>query len=233
MKTLISSKIKQPLQDLCGSLLQYLLSWPHLLQQWDVKMDYFQSRANQALVLGRTVVLSHVRNSRHLVGDVFIGLVAISFFLHQFFPMEPWDHSWYYTNWFYFLRTLRPWMMGLFGTLAILYYWPSKNKSVYILFTALHSLCWLGIIHYSFLVNDFASFHSYPYWSYWVIAGFVGMGFVLAADHLVYVFEHKIKGNHKRFVGLAEMDTTKVDRDLRDRLLRDNANEYRKLYTNY
>lgn len=123
-------------------------------------------------------------------------------------------------------------MMGLFGTLAVLYYWPSKSKSVYIIFTVLHSLCWLGIIHYSLLVYDFNSFHSYPHWSYWVLAGSFGLGFVLAADHLVYVYEHKIKGNHKRAIGIGEMDDS-VDAETKLRLLKDVANEYRRLYTNY
>lgn len=231
MKTLTFFKLKKPLHNLCGSFLQYLLSWPHLLLQWDVMTNYLLNRANQGLALGRIAVLAHLNNSRHLVGDVFLGLVIGSFFLHQFFSMEPWDHTWYYTNWFYFFKSLRPWLMGLFGTLAILYFWPSKSKSVYIPFTILHSLCWLGVIHFSFFVYDFNSFHSVPGWSLWVMAGSVGVGFVLASDQLVYIFEHKIKGNHKRFVGLAEM--TGVDPQLRDRMLKDNANEYRRLYTNY
>jgi hypothetical protein len=224
---------KTPLR-ICESFLQYLLSWQPSPQQLDALKIYLMNLVSQVQATGlRAALRTHLCNSRHLVGDAFIVLTVVSFFLHQFFSMEPWDHSWYYTNWFYFLRTLRPWMIGLFGTLAVLYYWPSKNKSVYIVFTVLHSLCWLGIIHYTLLVYDFNSFHSYPHWSYWVMAGAVGIGFVLASDHLVYVYEHKIKGNHKRFVGLAEMDTTKVDPELRDRLLRDNANEYRRLYTNY
>lgn len=223
---------KTPLR-ICESFLQYLLSWQPSPQQLDALKIYLTNHVSRVLAIGRIAVVTHLSNSRHLVGDAFIVLAVVSFFLHQFFSMEPWDKSWYYTNWFYFLRTLRPWMMGLFGTLSVLYYWPYKNKSVYIVFTVLHSLCWLGIIHYSLLVYDFNSFHSYPHWSYWVLAGAVGIGFVLASDHLVYVYEHKIKGNHKRFVGLAEMDTTKVDPELRDRLLRDNANEYRRLYTNY
>lgn len=220
-----------PLKILCESLLQQLLSVPSWYLHSDVKTTLW-NHASQALRIGRVAVLAHVNNSRHLVGDVFITLVGFSFFLHQFFSMNPWDESWYYTNWFYYLRTLRPWMMGMFATLAMLYYWPSKSKSVYIVFTALHSLCLLGFFHFAFLVYDYYSFHSVPAWSFWVFAFSIGTGFVLASDHLVYVFEHKIKGNHKRFVMLEE-HKAKLDAETRQRMLTSNLNEYHNLYKNY
>jgi hypothetical protein len=221
----------KPLLRICEDYLQRLQSWPPWRLLQDAKNKVL-NHVNLVVVNGRVVVLSHSKNERHLVGDLFLVLAVVSFFLHQFFPQAPNDKNWYYTNWFYFLRTLRPWMIGFFGTLSILYYWPKKNKSVYIVFTVLHSLCWLGIIHFSFLVDDYDSFHSIPHWGFWVVAISFGIGFVLAADHLVYVLEHKVKGNHKRFVMLAE-HKDKIERAELDRMLDNNANEYRKLYTNY
>lgn len=224
---------KTPLQlkSLCERLLQYFLSSP--LWRWvSLARTTLSNHVSQVLRTGRSAAKAHLSNSRHLVGDVFLLAACGSFVLYHFFPSDPWDKNWYYTNWFYFLRTLRPWMIGLFATVAILFYWPKKSKSVYIVFTILHSLCWLGIIHYAFLVNDYKSFHSYPSWSYWVLAGSFGMGFMLCAEHLVFVFEHKIKGNHKRWVMLEE-HKEKLDRETRERMLANNLNEYKNLYTNY
>lgn len=219
------------IQPLCESLLQYLLSVPSWCLQSDVK-TMLLSRASRVLKTGRTASLAHLSNARHLTGDVFIALAVLSFFFRYFFsPLED-DRSWYYTGWFYFFGTLRPWMIGVFGTLALLYYWPKKSKSVYIVFTSLHSLCLLGVLHYSFNVHDYDSFHSYPAWGFWLLAAEFGIGCVLAADHLVYVFEHKIKGNHKRWVMLEE-HKSKLDAATHQRMLRNNLNEYHQLYTHY
>lgn len=182
--------------------------------------------------IGRSAVLAHVANKRHLVGDIFLLIGVGAIFFHQIFDPRPWDHSWYFTNWFFFFEDLMWWMLLLFGSVATLFYWPSKSKSVYIVFTTLHSIGWLVIIHKSFFVTDFTSFHSLPVWDMWIVAASFGIGFILAVDHLAYVWEHKTKGNHKRFVMLAEHKET-IDRKELDRMLANNVNEYHSLYKHY
>lgn len=238
MQTSESKSIFSPFKPLqvCANYFMYLPSLLSRVSLEGVKRkvlwNLLLSHVNQGLRIGRAASLAHLNNARHLTGDVFLALSVLAFFLRYFFsPLED-DRSWYYTGWFFFFGTLRPWMIGAFGTLATLYYWPRKNKSVYIAFTVLHSLCLLGVIHFSFLVYDYNSFHSYPNWSFWVLALSVGSGFVLASDHLVYVFEHKIKGNHKRWVMLEE-HKEKLDAETRQRMLSDNLNEYRRMYTHY
>jgi hypothetical protein len=232
MKTYLS--LKKPLQKLCESYLQSLESfYCSLFLLFRAKKKEASHHVHQGTQHFRRASMSLLSNSRYLVGGIMLIMVVISFYLPQFFSgfKSLRDYTWYYRNWYYQIYALRPWMMALFGSVALLYFWPSKSKSVYIVFTLFHAVAWLEIIHLSFFTFDDPSFHAIPLWSVFVMAGSFATGFVVASDHLVYVFEHKIKGNHKRFVGLAEM--TGVDPELRDRMLKDNANEYRRLYTNY
>lgn len=184
-----------------------------------------------ALKIGRAALQAHVSNKRHLVGDVFICLGGFSLVFHQLFSKSVMDLQWYYVNWYYFFYAVRPFVMGLFFSVSA-YCYASKTSGM-MLFGVMHCIAWCGIIHYSFFVYDFTTYHSFPIWSVWLLAFGWGTGFLLGVHHLAYLWEHKWKGNHKRFVGLAEMDLTKVDRDLRDRMLRDNANEYRNMYKHY
>jgi hypothetical protein len=187
--------------------------------------------ARPAALRGRAALMAHVSNKRHLVGDVFIVIGVFGLVFHQIFSESARDMKWYYVNWYYFFYTIRPFVMMLFWSVAAFMY--SSNHSGKIVFSLFYCAAILGIIHYSFFVHDYKSYHSFPVWGVWIMAGAIGIGFLSTVNHLVFVWEHKIKGNHKRFVGLAEMDVTKVDRDLRDRMLSDNANEYRNLYKNY
>jgi hypothetical protein len=179
---------------------------------------------------GRIAVSSHLKNDRHLVGDFFLIIGGLMFFLHQFFSEQPNDHTWYYTNWFYFIYAIRFYLMLLFWSLSCLYYWPTANKSVYIIFGVFHSAGWLGLIHYSFFVHDYKSYHTFPAWDIVVLALAFGAGFIMAVDHLVYLLEHKRKGNHCRFVGIAEMD---LDPQIKDSHFKSLAKEYRQLNAKY
>jgi hypothetical protein len=224
----------KPFHRLWESLLQHSVSLDSLSSDLAVKKKMLSlwSRVSLALKTGQTASRSLCLNSRFLVGSMFLIMAVGSIFLYLLFDENADDRSWYYTGWFFFFRTLRMWMVLTFAPLAILYYVPSKSKIVYIVATVFTSCGILGIIHYSFFVHDYYSFHSFPVWSMWVLALSFGMGFVLAADHLVYVFEHKIKGNHKRFVMLEE-HRDKIDAATRQRMLQDNLNEYRRIYTHY
>lgn len=227
MKTIfLFNKQQSPLQCEENGELSFWLRCSRYLQD----LFLLKGHVPQGLKIGRAAVLSHLANVRHLVGDIFLFLGLVSFFLHQFFPEPPNNHSWYYTNWFYFIYTLRPYLMLLFWSLAILYYWPTANKSVYIIFTVLHSAGILGIIHYSFFVYDDKTFHTFPAWDIILMALSFGVGFVVTADHLVYLWEHKRKGNHARFVGLAEID---APLDVKDAHAKSLAKEYRLLNSKY
>lgn len=229
MKTIFLTLYK-PITTKCVSTLQKLSSLFSLRSLQRV-ICYVTNHAPQALQLGRVAVTSHLANVRHLVGDIFLFMGLVGFFLHQFFPEPPNDHSWYYTNWFYFIYTLRPYIVLLFWSLAVLYYWPKANKSVYIIFTVLHSSGWLGLIHYSFFVYDDKTFHTFPAWDIVLMALSFGIGLVMCADHLVYLWEHKRKGNHARFVGLAEMKGLPIED--KEPMFDELTKEYRLLNSKY
>lgn len=229
MKPTFLSNNKFNLQPLCESTLQKLLP-SRLFSLLEHAICYAKNHVNQAQAYGRSAVLSHLANVRHLVGDIFLFMGLVGFFLHQFFPIEPDDRTWYYTNWFFFLRTLRYPLIILFWSMATLYYWPKANKSVYIIFTVIHSFGWLMIIHYSFFVYDYKTFWMIPAWDIMLMALSFGIGFVMCADHLVYLWEHKRKGNHARLVGIAEINIPLEQKDLH---LKSLAAEYRLLNSKY
>lgn len=181
-----------------GRLWRQLSSWLQSL------VSDMMSRAQLGLEIGRIAVRAHLANERHLVGDIFLLIGVIAIFFHQFFPEGPNDRTWYYTNWFYFFYALRPFLILLFWSVTSYLY--STKKSGLIIFTVLHSAAWLGILHYSCFVYDYESYHSIPAWDIIVLALAFGVGFILAVEHMVYVWEHKRKGNHCRFVGIAEAD---------------------------
>lgn len=227
------------LKPLCTRLSDLLLTigallWSPLhLSQRQAVLDYFQriqSRVTLEVKIGRIAVQSHCANKRHLVGDSFLILGGLAIFFHQVFNESAPDHIQHYGNNFHLFYTLRPFIMLVLWSVTSYCY--STNKSGLIIFTTLQSAGWLGIIHYSFFVHDYYSYHSWPLWSMWFLAVGLGVGFMMAVDHLVYVWEHKIKGNHKRFVMLAE-HRDKIDAETRERMLTDNLNEYRNLYKNY
>lgn len=184
----------------------------------------------QGLALGLAAFRAHVAVSKFLVGDVFICLGGLSLVFHQLFSSTVIDQDWYYLNWFYFLYALRPFVMGLFFSVAA-YCYASKTTGR-MLFGVMHCIAWCGIIHYSFFVHDFATYHSFPMWSVWLLAAAWGVGFILGVHHLAYLWEHKWKGNHKRFVMLAEHRDS-IDPETRERMLTNNLNEYRNLYKHY
>jgi hypothetical protein len=217
---------------LCGKLKLFA---GRLLSLWLESLHTGTSTlVRQGLLIGRPVVqtalqavMAHLSNGWYLVGDIFLGLGAVAFFFHQFFS-EPItvDANWYYQNWFYFFYTLRPFECLVLGSLAVWCYWPSKSNTVYIVMGVLQSLGWLGIFHYSFFVYDYKTFHMIPFWDVWVMAGSWAVGVMLSAHYVVHRYNHWIRGNHMRFVGVGEMD---VPVELKGKLVETLAKEYREL----
>lgn len=202
----------------------------HLSQRQAVLnfIQTIQSRATLVAKIGLIAVRAHVANKRHLVGDMFLVLGGCAVFFHQFFNESAPDHIQHYGNSFHLFYTLRPFIMLLMWSVTSYCY--STSKSGMIIFTVLHSAGWLGIIHYSFFVHDYYSYHSWPIWSMWFLAAALGVGFMLAVDHLVYIWSHKKTGNHARLVGIAEMN---LPLEEKDEILRGLANEYREMYKKY
>ncbi len=221
----------KPLQSLCDTFVKSLLDYCFLHVSsflLPAKMKIW-SLVNLGLEIGLIAVRSHLSNKRHLVGDAFLLIGGVCFVFYQFFPESPDDRSWYYTNYFYLFRTLRPWMIGLFWSVTSYCY--SSGKSGQIIFTVIHTGAWCGLIHYSFFVYDYDSFHSFPMWSVVVLGLAFALGFIFATNHLVYVWEHKKRGNHARIVGLIERDN--IPEEIKAPLYKQLAREFRNLHTQY
>lgn len=205
-----------------------LLWSPLHLSQQQALSNFIQkvlSHVTLAVKIGLIAVRAHFANKSYLVGDIFLMIGGIAIFFHQVFNEATPDHLQHYGNYFHLFYTLRPFIMLVCWSVTSYCY--STSKSGLIIFTVLHSAGWLGIIHYSFFVHDYYSYHSWPIWSMWVLAAALGIGFMLAVDHLVYIWSHKKTGNHARLVGVAEMD---MPFEKKDEILRGLANEYREMY---
>lgn len=176
---------------------------------------------------GPTAVLAHLSEGRYLVGDLFLCLVVLAFFFHQFFPESPNDRTWYYTNWFYLFYTLRLWFAFVFVSLAAFCFWPKHHLVSLILFVVSQGVGWAGVLHYSFFVYDYQSFHSFPDWSVMVAALSIALGFCVSSDYAIHRYNHWIRGNHMRFIGIGE--STKMTVEEKGKLAEMLAKEYRKL----
>lgn len=163
-----------------------------------------QAPAHLAIQNGLSVLRS---NKRKVVGFVLLMVGVFGIFSHQlFFNEAVRDHSWYYLNWYYLVFTLRPYIVLLFWSAGFILFIPTQYRLAFIPFSLANSFAWIGLLHYSFFVDSNESFHAFPEWS--IIVASVALGFtvIMSLESLAYWLNHKVRGNHSRFVGIAEMD---------------------------
>jgi len=199
--------------------------------KFGVVMDLSQqlsSLVRPALQYGLSATKAHLANKAHVIGDILLILGVVSFFFYQIFPEAGHDNDWYYGNWYYYFFSVRVFLIFIFWGSANYLYSNSKTYR----FANYLILCSgiVGFAHYSFFVTDDVTYHELPLW--WVILFGVaaGFGFIQSLKQLVYIWEHKKKGNHARFVGVAEQD---MPEELRDTFLKSLAKEYRELNKHY
>jgi hypothetical protein len=178
---------------------------------------------------GRDACAALFNNTRGLVGNglLVVGVFAIIF--HQLFLNEsPRDWAWFFINDYYFYSSIKLYVALVFWSIAFLLLSPAKWKIAYIPFSLVSSFAFLEIIHISFFIDSTqlaAIYHQYgfkstqyqheakrlndlfntvPVWYVFVMAIALGFGFVKSFDYLLYRFHHVLRGNHTRFVGMAE-----------------------------
>jgi hypothetical protein len=59
-----------------------------------------------------------------------------------------------------------------------------------------------GVVHYSFFVTSFQTYHSFPFWYVIVLCFGLGFGFIMTADYLCYRKYHLRDGNLARIKGM-------------------------------
>lgn len=199
--------------------------WQQLRLSW---LDYLPTVISPAPLCIRigpfaSVVLTVIAtNRRYLVGGLFLGLGVLSLFLHQFFPESERNWHWYWVNNFYFVFTLRIWILLICGSAAGMLFSPAKWKLAYIPFALLHAIGWLFILHYTVFVDasiEFTTkaemikafaeaherFHAVPHWYAFVMAGSLGVSIILSLDYLLYRYNHIIRNNHASCIGLLKI----------------------------
>ena len=165
-------------------------------------------------------------NKRQVVGFVLLMVGIFGIFAHQFFNHSDRDYSWYYLNWYYFLFTIRPWIVVILWSAGFVLFIPGKYSLSFVPFSLVNATGWCGLIHYSFFVDSNESFHTFPEWSIVIASLCLGLAVIKSLDYLLYWVNHKCRGNHARFAGVAEMNLSPNDKEHMFQLL---AKEYREI----
>ena len=163
-------------------------------------------------------------NKRQVVGSVLLVVGVFGIFAHQFFPQSARDYSWYYLNWYYFIFTIRPWLVLILWSAGFILFVPGKYSLSFVPFSLVNATGWGGLMHYSFFVDSNESFHTFPQWSIVIASVCLGFAVIKSLDYLLYWVNHKCRGNHARFAGVAEMNLSPNEKETMFRLL---AKEYR------
>jgi hypothetical protein len=192
----------------------------------------FQMYANQVARAGRVAFEELVTNDRVLSG-LGMGMVGfISMFAYLLFPEgdRSYIESWYFVNWFYYLETIRGPLALIFFSACFHLVAPAKYKSIWIVYALATSTGVCGVIHYSFFVTDFHSYHALPNMWLVILPSFgLGFGFMKAMDYLCYRKYHLKDGNLARIKGIIKAPNISAEQkmDILEKLIeeRESLNE--------
>jgi hypothetical protein len=227
METSQSISNQHNVKQQCENTLRRSLSLFYYLQQWlSQQCLVIHHYVSQVVHAGRVAFNEYSANRRHLVGAGFGVAGIVSIFLHTAFPESSRDFTWYYINWFYFIEVLRLWLVICFFSVAFFLHVPTKFKSIWVVFALTFAVGLGGCIHYSFFVDSFESYHSFPVWEVVAISLALGAGFIKSIDYLCYRKYHLKDGTTCRIIGVIEMD---MPWDKKEQILKELAQEYRDL----
>jgi hypothetical protein len=213
------------LEKLKSCLPSPLLLWLRSLQTvtW---LPIRQSAAEyvRLVIRGGLSALASVTKAK-LFGYVLLVVGGMTIYAHQlFFSEAARDYDWIYLNWYYYFFTNRMFIVMILwsaGFLALVP--PAKNLAV-IPASLFQSFGWIGLIHNSFFVQTNEQFTEWPHWSVWVMGVSFSIAVILTVKYQLYWWNHKVRGNHARFVGVAELPLTPDEKEKMYKLL---AKEYR------
>lgn len=187
-------------------------------------------RRDILITLSAWVQATRTISSRCLVGFGLVAVGVTSIFLHRLLFSEGVRTDWYYTNAYYFYFTIRPYVVSVIWSVAFLLLSPNTRAFHLICFCLWNSVGWAGIIHYSFFVDSNETFHTFPQWEVLAAALVCGVSVVLSMNYHLYVENHKMRGNHTRFVGVAEMD---LPIEQKETMYKSLAKEFRRFQKQY
>lgn len=162
-----------------------------------------------------------------LLGYVMLGVGALTIFAHQiFFDESVRDYNWIYLNWYYYFFTNRLFLVLIFWSVGFFVFVPANSSLAIIPASLFQSAGWIGLVHNSFFVQTNEQFLEWPHWSVWVMGASFAIGILLTVKYHLYWWNHKCRGNHARFAGLAEMN---IPIEQKEAMFKSLAKEYRKI----
>lgn len=174
------------------------------------------------ILTGRSVLATAVNevlaSKRYTAGVIFLLVVApTSSIFYQLFNPAVSNSQWYYLNTYYFLYTLSPYLMLFFASVGIFLLFPVKCKTAYLATVLPAGYALAKIIFYSLFVHSNEQFHLPMHWAVAIAGLCMAIGFLLAADYMLYRKYHLKDGIMARVKGIIAMPN--VDSDTKLRLL--------------
>ena len=206
MNQSINHQSQKTLWQSTGKVFFWLRS---LSQAWSHFITLAIFHVRRVVAAGPVALNELATNTRHLIGLGFGMVGGVSIFLHLLFDEAARDLSWYYVNWFYFFFDLRLWFVLIFFSFSFLLCTPAKFKLAVVAYSIPSSAGFIGLIHYSFFVSSFESYHSLPVWYVLMIGAALGFGFCFTINYLCYRKYHLKDGSVARVIGI--LNTPDVD----------------------
>ena len=205
------------------------LSWATLLQTVILLRQQIRQRLRlsaRPVILAGLHVLANVAREK-VLGYVLLVVGAVTIFAHQlFFNEAVRDYTWIYRNWYYFMFTNRLFLVMIFWSAGFMALVPQGKRLATIPVLLFQSAGWIGFIHNSFFVQTNDQFRQWPHWSVWVMGASFAVGIITTVKFQIYWWHHKVRANHARFVGVAEMKLSAEEKAQMGKLL---AEEYREI----
>jgi hypothetical protein len=199
----------------------------------------------QEMAGGLAVFLEHaLNNKRNLVGNILLVVGFSGMFLHQIFSHYPTpdelDTTWFFLHPYFFLLDMRLPFILIMWSASFLLLSPAKYKYAVVPFSLVNSVGWLMLIHRILFttargldVKDTArwaqlnlEFNAIPAWQLFVMALSLGTSIILSLDYLLYRYNHTIRGNHTRLVGIVE---SSIPAEQKEQIGKELAKEFRNL----
>jgi hypothetical protein len=190
-----------------------LLLWVQLRSQFSLLILHVRR-----VVLAGPVAFNEIVSNTRILAGLGLGTVGVyALYIHLLFNETARDYSWYYVNAFYFMFTIRWYVTiicfsGMWALIA-----PSKYKVLWLLFAFSSAIGFAGLLHHTFSVDSFETYHATPSWYVIIIAIASGIGFIKSVDYLCYRKYHLKDGNAARIRGIIKAPN--IDAETKMRLL--------------
>lgn len=190
----------------CEEQQNYLSSfWSRLLRLQSLLIvrvkNFHRLHALPAIQAGQVAGVEILQSKRFMCGIVLILLAPLTLVSYLLFDPAIDDRSWYYTNMFWYMHTVAPYLCLMLWSIGAFLLFPTKSSFRYIAMLPSTCLAVSMFIHLTFFAHDYQSFNS-PLWVAFLSGSMVAIALLIAVDFLVYRKYHTKDGNLKRVFGI-------------------------------